>query len=148
MFFLTPRRAGLSHQSGRPRLHSLRGRAGAQPDVARRADGVPPNLTFGFVGPLNIELVEPIEGTNIYTEFLATQPMGGLHHVAWKVDDIDSSRRAMTNAGMEEVQAGRFGAGTRFSYFDTRQPLGHFTELLYFDEETEALFAQLRGAAA
>jgi methylmalonyl-CoA/ethylmalonyl-CoA epimerase len=106
------------------------------------------NLTFGFLGPTNVELVEPIEGRNIYTEFLDAQPAGGLHHIAWKVDDIDGAIAALKALGLPEVQTGCFGAGTRFSYFDLRDRLGHFVELLYFDEETEALFKQLRGGDA
>nr|WP_087573738.1 VOC family protein [Sphingomonas sp. CDS-1] len=106
------------------------------------------NLTFGFLGPLNVELVEPIEGRNIYTDFLDANEAGGLHHIAWKVADIDAAAAAMKQAGLVEVQTGCFGEGTRFSYFDTRDPLGHFVELLYFDDETEMLFAELRKQAA
>lgn len=105
------------------------------------------NLTFGFVGPLNIELIEPTEGRNIYSEFLDSVPAGGLHHIGWKVDDIDAAAAAMTAAGLAEIQSGRFGAGTRFAYFDARETLGHFVELLYFDAETEALFGQMRDGA-
>ncbi len=102
-------------------------------------------LALGYLGPLNIELIEPIEGHDIYTEFLEAVPAGGLHDIAWKVDDIDAAIAAMRVAGHEEVQAGGFGMGSRFHYFDLREPLGHNVELLHFDAEAEALFAQMRG---
>jgi len=126
---------GFTHFPDAP-VHSqtLRG----EPMVCRQ------NLAFGFLGPLNVELVEPVEGANIYTEFLSEKPDGGLHHIAWKVEDIDIAAAAMRAAGHAEAQTGRFGEGTRFVYFDTRSPLGHYTELLAFDDATEALFDEMR----
>ena len=118
------------------------------PVHSQTLNGVPmecrQNLAFGFLGDLNIELVEPIDGQNIYTQFLDGQPEGGLHHIAWKVEDIDDAMAAMRNAGLNEVQTGRFGAGTRFAYYDARTPLGHYLELLYFDADTQALFDTLK----
>jgi hypothetical protein len=90
-------------------------------------------------------LIEPSGGHSIYLEYLLEHPQGGFHHMGYKVEDFDLARQEMLR-GFEELQSGRFGAGTRFAYFDTRRSLGHLTELLFFDQDTEQLFEQLQGA--
>jgi methylmalonyl-CoA/ethylmalonyl-CoA epimerase len=72
------------------------------------------NLAFGFAGPLNIEVVEPVAGVNIYSSFLDENRAGGLHHLAWKVSDMNLAIEAMLAAGHQQVQSGCFGVATRF----------------------------------
>ena len=105
------------------------------------------NLVLGFRQELNIELIEVIEGPSIYTDFLDSRPMGGLHHVGWRVADLGRAAAVMSAAGYEPVQTGRFGDGGGHLYFDTRVRLGHHTKLLHLDPVTEALFARVRDRA-
>lgn len=103
------------------------------------------NIAFGFVGPFNIELIEPISGISSYTEFLERNPAGGLHHIGCKVYDFEKAIADMEQSGSPVIQTGRFGAATRFAYCDTRAALGHYTEILYFDEPTQVLFEDIRN---
>ena len=103
------------------------------------------NIAFGFVGIMNVELIEPISGVSSYSEFLERNPDGGLHHVGCKVYDFDKAIADMEGAGCPVIQTGRFGDATRFAYCDTRAALGHFTEILYFDSATQALFEAIRN---
>ncbi|WP_052726767.1 VOC family protein [Xanthomonas arboricola] len=103
------------------------------------------NLSFGFVGPLNIELVEPISGRCTYNEYLDAVPAGGLHHLGYLVEDFDRKAEALKSYGFGLIQSGRFGEGTRFAYFDSWERFGHYTELLYFDAGTHAMFADLKA---
>jgi Glyoxalase/Bleomycin resistance protein/Dioxygenase superfamily len=102
------------------------------------------NIAFGFIGSLNVEFVEPLEGLSCYSTFLDRNPGGGLHHIGCRVTDFDRSVADLTQAGFELVQSGRFGAGTRFAYFDTLAQLGHYLEVIFFDPEVEALFDAIR----
>jgi methylmalonyl-CoA/ethylmalonyl-CoA epimerase len=102
------------------------------------------NIAFGFIGALNVELVEPLDGVSCYSTFLDRNPGGGLHHIGCRVTDFDRSVDDLTKAGFEVVQSGRFG-GTRFAYMDTRAALGHYLEVLFFDRETEAIFDDIRA---
>jgi hypothetical protein len=113
--------------------HQLRGRA----SNARQ------NVAFGFASSANLELIEPLDGESIYSEFLLTHSQGGFHHIGYKVADFETARQTMLS-DFEELQSGRFGMGTYFSYFDTVSAIGHVTELLFFDEETELLFERLK----
>jgi methylmalonyl-CoA/ethylmalonyl-CoA epimerase len=101
------------------------------------------NIAFGFIGSLNVELVEPLDGVSCYTTFLDRNPGGGLHHIGCRVTDFDRSVGDLEKAGFEVVQSGRFG-GTRFAYIDARATLGHYLEVLFFDRETEAMFDGIR----
>jgi methylmalonyl-CoA/ethylmalonyl-CoA epimerase len=102
---------------------------------------------FSFLGDTNIELCQPIEGPSICTEFLDRCPEGGLHHIGWQVDSHEASVAAMAAAGYQEAHSGRFGEGTRFSYFDLREPLGHFVELISMDQASVQMFDELREKA-
>ncbi len=102
------------------------------------------NLVLGFRLDLNVELIEVIEGPSIYMDFLDSNPLGGLHHVGFKVADIEAAAAAMYASGHEPIQAGRIGEGGGFLYFDTRSRMGHLTKLLHLDPATEAIFERLR----
>ena len=57
------------------------------------------HISLAYVGNLQLELIQPVRGESIYTEFLAAQGPG-LHHACWEVDDLDAAL-----AGMEPVQS-------------------------------------------
>ncbi len=103
------------------------------------------DIAFGYVGNFNIELIQPLHGESSYTDFLKSHPNGGLHHVGCKTYDFDSAIAALEKAGFPVIQTGRFGKGTKFAYCDTRKSLGHYTEILYFDPDTELLFENIRN---
>ena len=43
---------------------------------------------FARSGTLQIEFIQPVEGENLYTEFLATNGEG-LHHLGFRVEDVE-----------------------------------------------------------
>jgi methylmalonyl-CoA/ethylmalonyl-CoA epimerase len=48
-----------------------------------------------------IELLEPLSGSKFLDGFFARHPNGGLHHVTFRVDDLDLAIAAATAAGLE-----------------------------------------------
>ena len=86
-------------------------------------------LALGGSDP-QLELVQPLEGPSLYHEFLE-QCGSGLHHMAFKVDDLAAATDAMEAAGFPLLQAG-FGFGADgsggFAYYDTVAALGYVTE--------------------
>ena len=106
------------------------------------------NIAFGQAGKVNIELIQPLSGESTYSHYLREHPgqVTGLHHVGVQVYDWDKAGQDLRTLGYEAVQTGRFGAGTRFMYVDTRATLGHYTEFFYYDEAAERLFDQIRRA--
>lgn len=103
------------------------------------------DIAFGFVGPFNIELIQPLSGTSSYTDFLDRNPDGGRHHIGYKVYNFHQAIGSLDAAGFPVIQTGRFGEATLFAYCDTRPALGHYTEILTFDHQTEALFEDIRN---
>src|SRR6187551_2766615 len=71
-------------------LHTMTFRGENRPYVMK--------LALAFVGPTMYELIESLEGPNIYEEFLSTRGEG-LHHLGYYVDSIDAEIEAMVATG-------------------------------------------------
>lgn len=78
------------------------------------------------LGPIELELLEPIEGVSIYHDWLAEHGEG-LHHIKFLVEDLDINRveKEMRRLGLPSIQDGHFGPDLiyQFAYFDTMTPL-------------------------
>ena len=87
--------------------------------------GKPGNFTmkasFTKVGEVELELVQPVAGENIYRDFIEQQGEG-IHHVQFVVEDIDKTTELMNKAGFPTLMSGRFSDGG-FAYYDTVEPL-------------------------
>ena len=78
---------------------------------------------------LQLELIQPVSGESIYTEFLAVSPPG-LHHVCFEVDDIDAACAAAEAEGHPVVQRGSMMAGAMdFAYVDGSSAGAPYIEL-------------------
>jgi methylmalonyl-CoA/ethylmalonyl-CoA epimerase len=109
---------------GDPVLKEMTYRGKAQPYRMR--------LALTQAGPLIVELIQSLEGPNIYDEFLDRHGEG-LHHVMTIVDDFDATVAKLRAAGYEMLQSGRgFGANGDgdFAYFDTTADLGTIYEVV------------------
>jgi methylmalonyl-CoA/ethylmalonyl-CoA epimerase len=86
----------------------------------------------GFVqaGDLELEIIEPLEGEhNAYRQFL-NEHGGGIHHVLFEVDDMDSVIAALEPQGVKVLQAGTgIRPGTRWVLLDTFDLVGFLIEL-------------------
>jgi hypothetical protein len=79
-------------------------------------------LALTTVGGTMLELIEPLEGTSIYTEHLEEHGEG-LHHVAcFAFDDTEAVVETFEAAGMPVMQSGVYGE-TPYWYFDTQEQL-------------------------
>lgn len=89
--------------------------------------GEPENyrLLLGFArqGSTQIELIEPLEGQNIWSDFLDTNGPG-LHHFRLVVSDFDNKVTELEKAGIKNIASGT-GAhiGSKWAYFDTSELL-------------------------
>jgi len=82
-------------------------------------------LALAFAGATMYELIESVEGPNIYEEFLAARGEG-LHHLGYYVEEIDAEIEAMAAKGYPLLQSGRgFGVDGdgAYAYFDTEREL-------------------------
>ena len=78
-------------------------------------------------GPMELELIEPGTGDNIFQEFLDSQGEG-VHHFGILVPDLDEALRRFEEKGIGVLQHWE-SARTRLAYLDTEEALGVILEL-------------------
>ena len=87
-------------------------------------------VAFAQSGPVQVELIQSLDGENIYTEFLASRGEG-LHHLGFQVDDLDGMLAEFAKEGIEPVFYQSFpGFGIPFAYLNTDKIGGVTYELL------------------
>jgi len=80
-------------------------------------------------GPIVVELLQPIEGRSLWSQFLETNGEGA-HHIAFSVSNWDEMVSKLKQQGGKMV-AGSICEGKRWCYFDTK-PGGIIIELMDF----------------
>lgn len=85
---------------------------------------------FVQAGSLEIELIQPLEGTrNAYWEFLNKRGEG-IHHVLFETPDMDATVAQVAKQGIDVLQSGTgIRPGTRWALLDTEQLAGFLIEL-------------------
>ena len=85
-------------------------------------------LAFFRQGPIAIELIEPVGGPSTWREFLEAHGEG-VHHIAFRVGDMEAQLGALADKGMAAVQRGDYTGGC-YAYVDSARQLGVILELL------------------
>jgi catechol 2,3-dioxygenase-like lactoylglutathione lyase family enzyme len=103
------------------------------------------HVSLAYAGDLQLELIQPVSGTSIYTEFLEhNRP--GLHHVCFEVDDLAAARARAEAAGLAVVQAGSMMDGAmEFAYVDGSAAGAPYVELARIGPEMAAFFDAIRA---
>lgn len=86
---------------------------------------------FFDLGALQMELIEPVGGPSTWEEFLRTKGEG-IHHIAFKVNEMPAAVEFLKGKGMEVIQSGGWDGG-QYAYLDASAQLGVILELLHFD---------------
>jgi methylmalonyl-CoA/ethylmalonyl-CoA epimerase len=74
-----------------------------------------------------LELIQPLVGTNIYTEFLNRRG-DGLHHIKEWVDDCQKELEEYRKRGIDAIQSGKFDEDEHY-YLDTESIFGFVYEI-------------------
>lgn len=74
-------------------------------------------------GPVEIELIQVLEGDTSHSEHLRTHGEG-LHHVRFRVADLDAKLEELTKEGFQTVFYKRFGPSVGFAYLEAPQEIG------------------------
>jgi catechol 2,3-dioxygenase-like lactoylglutathione lyase family enzyme len=94
------------------------------------------DISLSYAGDTQLELIAPVIGDSIYTEFL-DQAGPGLHHVCVEVDDVEA---ALSERGAEVVQRGRMPGGMEFAYVSAEQAGVPYIEIAHIPDEIRAFF--------
>lgn len=81
-------------------------------------------IGLGRSGDVDVELVAIESGDHPIREHLETKG-SGIQHVAFEVDDIDSRRAALVDAGFEMIVDGTTSNGIRFCHLQAPDLLGY-----------------------
>lgn len=84
---------------------------------------------FFDLGPVQLELIEPIGAPSTWEEFLRTHGEG-LHHIAIRTEDMAGARAFLASRGMDTIQHGGWDGG-QYAYVDCSKQLGMILELLH-----------------
>jgi len=85
-------------------------------------------VAFAKSNDVELEFIQPLEGKNLYTEFLKTRG-DGIHHLAFMVDDMNKWKKHFADKGFEPIFQHDMVV-MEFAYFDTSIPGGLMLELL------------------
>ncbi len=80
-------------------------------------------LAVNQAGPVEIELIQVLEGDTTHSEHLRTHGEG-LHHVRFRVQGLDARLRDLEAHGFTTVFFKRFGPGAAFAYLETPPETG------------------------
>jgi catechol 2,3-dioxygenase-like lactoylglutathione lyase family enzyme len=81
------------------------------------------------MGPVELELVEPVEGESLPMEFLKTHGEG-INHIAIWVDDLAKEEAKLLAKGFKLMYRAWYRNGGGAAYFDTREVGGIWLELI------------------
>ena len=87
-------------------------------------------MAVNDAGPIEIELLQPVLGQSPLSEHLEAHGEG-LHHVRFRVQQIDAKLEELRDHRFEPLLYKRFGPEVAFAYVETPPELGgHVIELL------------------
>ncbi len=92
------------------------------------------HISFSYASDTQLEVIAPIAGESVYTEFL-DRAAPGLHHICVEVDDVDA---AIGTA--EVVQRGVMSGGMEFAYVTAQAAGVPYIEIAHIPPEIRAFF--------
>jgi catechol 2,3-dioxygenase-like lactoylglutathione lyase family enzyme len=100
------------------------------------------DIALSYAGDTQLELIAPVRGESIYTEFL-DRSGAGLHHICVEAIDSDAFDAALVDAerdGAPVVQQGVMPGGMRFAYVSAEGAGVPYIEIAHIPPEIRAFF--------
>jgi methylmalonyl-CoA/ethylmalonyl-CoA epimerase len=87
-------------------------------------------MAFAELGPIELELIQPVTGASIWADFLAEHGPG-LHHIRFNVPEMEPVIAYFADLGIEVTQsASGIRPGTAWAIFDTERLIGFTIEVM------------------
>jgi catechol 2,3-dioxygenase-like lactoylglutathione lyase family enzyme len=96
------------------------------------------HISFSYAGDTQLELIAPVSGESVYSEFL-DRAGPGLHHICIEVDDVDEAV-----SGAEVVARGVMPGGMEFAYVTAEAAGVPYIEIAHIPQEIRALFDYIK----
>ncbi|MGL5441133.1 MAG: VOC family protein [[Mycobacterium] stephanolepidis] len=104
-------------------------------------------ISLSYLDDMQLELIRPVSGVSIYSEFLE-QHAPGLHHVCVEPPDIDVAVQHAATRGMEVVQDGVMPGGMRCAYLSAPEAALPYMELAHVPPEIRAFYDYIKSEQA
>jgi catechol 2,3-dioxygenase-like lactoylglutathione lyase family enzyme len=104
------------------------------------------SISLSYLGDMQLELIEPISGENVYSEFLRDSGPG-LHHICTEAqtpEQFDAILAGAANDGAEVVQQGVMPGGIQFAYLAAPQAGVPFVDIAYISAEMKAFYDYIK----
>jgi catechol 2,3-dioxygenase-like lactoylglutathione lyase family enzyme len=104
------------------------------------------DIALSYAGDMQLELIAPVSGRSIYSDFLDDSGPG-LHHICVEADDPDDFATMLDDAaanGAETVSQGVMPGGIRFAYVSAADAGVPFVEIAYIPAEIRAVFDYIK----
>lgn len=104
------------------------------------------SISLSYLGDMQLELIQPVSGENIYSDFLRDSPPG-LHHICMEVaspEQFDAALAHATEVGAPVVQQGVMPGGIRFAYVSASEAAVPFVEIAYIAPEMRAFYDYIK----
>jgi hypothetical protein len=113
--------------------------------LGRPADFVA-SISLSYLGDMQLELISPVRGESIYSDFLRDRGPG-LHHICMEAESPDGFDTALAEAadrGAAVVQQGVMPGGIQFAYVSAPQAGVPFIEIAYISPEMRAFYDYIK----
>lgn len=105
------------------------------------------DISLSYAGDMQLELIAPVDGANVYADFLATSGPG-LHHICMAAADEAAFDTALHDAcagGASVVMQGVLPGGMRFAYVSAAGAGVPFIEIAYIPPDIQAVFDHIKN---
>jgi catechol 2,3-dioxygenase-like lactoylglutathione lyase family enzyme len=104
------------------------------------------SISLSYLADMQLELIAPVSGENIYSDFL--RDCGpGLHHVCMEAESPEQFHALLSQAadhGAPVVQQGVMPGGIQFAYVSAPQAGVPFVEFAYVSPEMRAFYNYIK----
>ncbi|BBX96467.1 VOC family protein [Mycobacterium lacus] len=100
------------------------------------------SISLSYLGDTQLELISPVRGENIYSDFLRDKGPG-LHHICIEAESLERFDEALAESarhGADVVQQGVMPGGMHFAYVSAPQAGVPFVEIAYLSPEIRAFY--------
>jgi catechol 2,3-dioxygenase-like lactoylglutathione lyase family enzyme len=104
------------------------------------------HISLSYAGDTQLELIAPVTGESVYTEFLDNAGPG-LHHIcieAADADGFDAALEAAERQGATVVQQGTMPGGIRFAYVAAEDAGVPYIEIAHIPSDIRAFFDHIK----
>ncbi|OCB30140.1 lactoylglutathione lyase [Mycobacterium malmoense] len=104
------------------------------------------SISLSYLGDMQLELIQPVRGENIYSDFLRDSGPG-LHHICMEAEtprQFDAVLAGAAEFGAAVVQQGVMPGGIRFAYLSAPQAAVPFLEIAYIAPEMRAFYDYIK----